>query len=98
MKVRWSEEADRDREEIVAYIWADNPHAARRMDALFEAAANRLADFPRLGREGVIRDTREFIPHPSYRLVYEVAPGEVIIHALVHPARLWPPVEAEGDD
>jgi addiction module RelE/StbE family toxin len=97
LRVRWSEEADRDRTEIVRYIWADNPNAAERMDVLFDAAANRLADFPRLGREGAIPGTREFIPHPSYRLVYEIADSEVIIHALVHTARQWPPVQGEDD-
>ncbi|MDW6026492.1 type II toxin-antitoxin system RelE/ParE family toxin [Mesorhizobium sp. BAC0120] len=97
MRVRWSEEADRDRTEIVGYIWADNPLAAQRMDALFDVAANRLADFPRLGREGAIPGTREFIPHPSYRLVYEIGDGEIIIHALVHTARQWPPVEGKDD-
>jgi toxin ParE1/3/4 len=98
LRVRWSEEADRDREEIVAYIWADNPPAARRMNALFGAAANRLADFPRLGREGAIPGTREFIPHPSYRLVYEIMDGEIVIQALVHTARQWPPVDDDGED
>jgi toxin ParE1/3/4 len=98
LKVRWSEEAKHDRAEIVAYIGADNPPAARRMDTLFEAAANRLVDFPFLGREGAIPGTRELIPHPSYRLVYEVTDSEIIIHALVHSARHWPPVDDEGED
>ena len=97
MKVRWSEEAGRDRTEIVDYIWADNPLAAGRMDALFDAAANRLANFPRLGREGMIPGTRELIPHPSYRLVYEITDSEIIIHALLHTARQWPPVDDKGD-
>jgi toxin ParE1/3/4 len=92
LKVRWSEEADRDRDEIIGYIWADNPLAARRMD---DAAANRLAVFPRLGREGAIPGTRELIPHPIYRLVYEITDSEIIIHALIHAARQWPPVQDE---
>lgn len=97
MKVRWSVEADQDRDEIVGYIWTDNPSAARRMDALFDAAVERLAGFPWLGREGAIPGTREFIPHPSYRLVYEVKDNEIVVHALVHTARWWPP-EPDQDE
>ncbi len=95
MKVRWSEEADRDRDEIVGYIWVDNPLAAQRMDGLFDVAASRIADFPYLGREGAVAGTRELIPHPSYRLVYEITDSEVIIHALIHTARQWPPVDED---
>ena len=95
MKVRWSGEADRDRDEIVTHIWVDNPLAAQRMNAIFKAAAARLGEFPHLGRKGAIPGSREFIPHPSYRLVYEVTQDEVIVHALVHTARLWPPLEGE---
>ena len=98
MKLRWSEEARRDRVEIVDYIWTDNPPAASRMNEVFEAAANRLVEFPHHGRAGAIPGTREFIPHPSYRLVYEITSGEIVIHALVHTARRWPLVADEGDD
>ena len=44
------------------------------------------------GRAGKIAVTRELIPHESYRLVYEVE-GEIIwVLALVHTARMWPPI------
>lgn len=44
------------------------------------------------GRAGKIAGTRELIPHESYRLVYEVE-GEIIwVLALVHTARMWPPI------
>jgi len=32
------------------------------------------------------------IPHESYRLVYEIEGETVWVLALVHTARLWPPV------
>ncbi|MBB2687789.1 UNVERIFIED_ORG: plasmid stabilization system protein ParE [Rhizobium etli] len=67
------------------------------MDELFSEAAEKLGDFPMLGRMGKIAGTREFIPHESYRLVYEVDEPEntVWIMALVHTARQWPPT---GDE
>lgn len=95
MKVRWSEDAERDRAEILEYIWLENPGAARRMDSMFDAATDRLSKFPFAAREGVISDTRELITHPSYRLVYQVTDSEIVIHALVHTSRQWPPVEDE---
>ena len=91
MKLRWSEGADRDRGEIIGYIWRHNPAAARRMDALFDAASTRLEMFPHIGREGEIPGTRELIPHRSYRLVYEIRDNEIVIVTLVHTSRQWPP-------
>ena len=92
MNVIWTPEAEEDRSKIVAYIRADNPLAAARMEQHFSRAANRLAEHPRLGRPGKIPGTRELIPHESYRLVYEIHGETVWVLVLVHTARQWPPV------
>ncbi|MCK9202184.1 MAG: type II toxin-antitoxin system RelE/ParE family toxin [Gallionella sp.] len=92
MKIRWTPEAEEERFAIWAYIAENNPEAAARMDVLFSAAAASLAEQPQLGRAGKIAGTRELIPHENYRLVYEVADRTVWILALVHVARLWPPL------
>lgn len=91
MQVRWTPEAEEDRFAIWAYIAENNPEAAVRMDVLFSAAAANLAEQPQLGRK--ISGTRELIPHENYRLVYEVTGQTVWILALVHVARLWPPLK-----
>ena len=52
MRVVWTPEAQQDRFDIWAYIATDNQSAAARMDELFGAAAARLAQHPRLGKEG----------------------------------------------
>ena len=92
MKVIWTPEAEQDRIDVWEYIAADNPHAAAKMDELFSAAAARLGKHPKLGRAGKIRGTRELIAHESYRLVYEIDDKTIWILALVHTARLWPPI------
>lgn len=92
MKVAWSPEAIEDRLAIWDYVAADNPIAAIRLDALFGAAAQRLSDHPKLGRPGQIVGTRELIPHESYRIVYEIDDGVLWILAVVHTARMWPPL------
>lgn len=93
MKVVWTSEAERDRLDIFDYIAADNPRAAIRIDELFSDAANRLADFPSIGKAGKIPGTRELVSHESYRLVYEVQGDTAWVLALVHTARLWPSLE-----
>ena len=93
MKVVWASAAEHDRAEIIDYISQDNPLAAIRMDELFARAAGRLSEHPHLGKSGLISGTRELIAHESYRLVYEVQDETVWILALMHTARLWPPVQ-----
>ena len=97
MKVRWSPLATRNLADISAYIALDNPAAAIRMDDLISNAAARLSNFPNMGRPGSITGTRELIPHPSYRVVYQVLGETVWILSVVHTSRQWPPVPDQGD-
>lgn len=92
MRVVWTLSAEQDRADIFEFIARDNPLAAIRMDELFGTAVSRLAEHPSLGRPGLNPGTRELIPHESYRLVYQAEADTVWILALVHTARLWPPV------
>ena len=87
MIVVWTPEAEQDRADIWDYIADDNPSAAVRMDALFSAAAARLAAHPKLGKAGKVAGTRELVAHESYRLVYEIDGSTVWVLALVHTAR-----------
>ena len=95
MRVVWTPEAQEDRATIWDTIAADNPRAAARTDALFSAAASRLANLPKIGRPGKIPGTRELMPHENYRLVYEIEAGTVWVLALVHTRRQWPPIRPE---
>jgi addiction module RelE/StbE family toxin len=93
MKVRWTESAERQRFEIWGYIAADNPAAANRMDELFMDAAARLEQHPMMCRRGEMPGTREYIVHPSYRMVYRIVEDTLWIVTLIHTAREWPPAE-----
>lgn len=93
MKVIWTPEAEQDRLDIWDYIATDNPPAAVRMDELFSAAAASLKAFSDKGKLGQIVGTRELIPHENYRLVYQTENDAVWILALVHVARMWPPLK-----
>ncbi|MDN6855853.1 type II toxin-antitoxin system RelE/ParE family toxin [Pseudomonas sp. CAN2814] len=92
MKVFWTREARQDRFDIWEYLASENLDAAVRMDSLFSAAAAKLRQFPLMGKPGRVAGTRELIPHESYRIVYQVEADVLWILALVHTARLWPPL------
>jgi plasmid stabilization system protein ParE len=47
------------------------------MDEQFSEAAARLADHPRIDRQGMAPGTLELIPHEHYRLVYEINGGRL---------------------
>lgn len=91
MKARWALSAEQDRIDITDFIARDDPLAAIEMDELFASVARRLGEHPLNGRLGQVAGTREFVPHESYRMVYEVRDDTVWILALVHTARMWPP-------
>jgi toxin ParE1/3/4 len=65
MKVYWSSQAEQDRADIMDYIATDNVHAAIEMDELFGAAAQRLAEFPMLGKPSVIAGARALVAHEN---------------------------------
>ncbi|SMH37851.1 type II toxin-antitoxin system RelE/ParE family toxin [Mesorhizobium australicum] len=93
MNVSWSEIADADRDAIIGYIWLYSPRAAAQMDALFDLAATKLADFPYSGKVGKLEGTRELLPHRSYRLIYSVEVDKVVILRIFHTSRQWPPAD-----
>lgn len=95
MIVQWTRQAINDRASIFDYLLSHNPSAAMSMDACFEQAAGHLKRFPRSGKIGLVSGTRELLPHPSYRLVYEVAGDRLTILTVIHTARQWPPSETE---
>jgi toxin ParE1/3/4 len=71
MRVLWTLSAEQDRVDIIDFIAKDNPLAAVRMDELFAAAVERLANHPLLGRSGQIPGTRELTPHDNDRVIYD---------------------------
>jgi plasmid stabilization system protein ParE len=96
VKLVWTAGARRELDEIVSRIWLDDPAGAKRLRNRIEHTAALLKSQPFLGRPGMISETREAIPHPSYRIVYQVAGDTVSILAVVHTARQWPPMPEGG--
>jgi len=90
MRLSWEDAAIADREEIFAYIGKHNLRAADALDALFVKHAMRLVRYPYMGRVGRLANTREWVAHPNYILIYDVTPKAVRILRVLHAARQWP--------
>ena len=70
------------------YIALDNPAAAETVYQGIVRAAQRLPQFPALGRPGRYPETRELsVPGQPYLIVYEASSEAVTILAVFHTAR-----------
>src|SRR5579884_2854868 len=67
MEIVWRRSALNDLEALREFIAQDNPRAAARIYAAIQAAVERLAAYPNLGRAGRVEGTRELIPNPVDR-------------------------------
>lgn len=83
-----AEPAARDLEGIVDYIALVNPVAAENVYRGIVQAAERLPEFPALGRPGRHSETRELsVSGLPYLIVYEVSAEAVTILAVFHTSR-----------
>jgi toxin ParE1/3/4 len=91
MTVRWSPEAAADFAAIVEYIRKQNPSAAERVANKIYDGVVSLASFPRKGRPGRTKGTRELVFSPlPYIAVYRVKDGVVEIARVLHGSQRWP--------
>lgn len=92
MILEWTRPAENDLIEILDYIAADNPKAALATIDRIEAAALRLTEFPRAGRQGSVPGTRELpIPGLPFLVIYRVRKASIEVLRAIHGARQWPP-------
>ena len=87
MIVRWTQRALDDLQRIAARIADGNPSAAVEFAAAVRNRAERLQQFPLLGRTGAFQDTRELVVNRNYILTYRVRAAEVQVLQLWHVAR-----------
>jgi addiction module RelE/StbE family toxin len=90
MKLIWSPRSENELAAIVDYIAADNLDAALEFDCHITNSAERLMDFPKMGKPGRIEGTREVIVHEHYILVYEIESDELRVLSVLHTSRQWP--------
>jgi toxin ParE1/3/4 len=91
MKIDWSKKANRDLDQIDAFLMGRNPKAAdAEGEAIFEVIA-LLERFPDLGRLGRCFNTREILAGKTpYLIAYRVKKDALQILRIMHPKQEWP--------
>ena len=91
MRVLWLPRALRRLEQAHQYIAQDKPVAAIQMVRRIQQCAERLREFPEMGRVGSVAGTRELIiPGTAFILHYRIRVDRVEILTILHAARRWP--------
>ena len=87
MRVQWLEKPLKNLVDEGHYIALENPKATDDFsDAIF-ASVDKLAQFPALGREGRVKNTREWaVPNWSYLIPYRVRGDRLQILGVLHTA------------
>ena len=90
-QLEWTERASEDVLAVYTYIAQDNRKAAEAVVRHLISSAERVRYFPRLGRPGRRRGTRELVvTRYPYLLVYRVRARKISIVAVVHQRRRFP--------
>lgn len=91
MNIRFSPHAGHDLDQIRARIEADRPAVAPAIVARILQSIGYLKNFPRLGRPGILPDTRELsIYGLPYKAVYRIEGDVILVLAIIHTAREFP--------
>ena len=92
MRLRWTRRAERDLDEIAAYIGQDSPPAAARVILeLIDQGENALLGQPAVGRAGRVLGTRELVIRGlPYILPYRLREKDIEILRVLHTSRRWP--------
>jgi plasmid stabilization system protein ParE len=88
-RLRWSERAAKDFEDILDFIGHENPVNARLVrDRILKSVAN--LEFFSLGQPGPNGTLKLYIPKTSYFVIFRRDNnGDIGIRAFVHAARDW---------
>jgi toxin ParE1/3/4 len=91
MRIRWTQPAADDLTQICDYIEAhDTPATARRVALTIYESIGALVRFPRRGRPGRHRDTRELvITSLPYIAIYRIHDDVIEIARILHGAQDW---------
>lgn len=90
MRVRFTELALADLQDIAVYIGRDSEAAARRVINRLEEVCRKLGEVPGMGRVSEVPPARKLtVPPWRYKIIYQVdeAAREVVILRVYHGAR-----------
>lgn len=96
MRLFWLAQARADRSAIIEYVALDNPAAAIENDERITAQADRLLEYPEIGRRGRVQGTRELvIVQAPYLAIYRQSDDVIEILRVLHQRQAWPPLKQE---
>jgi len=91
MRLRYAAEARAHIAGIYGYIRDRSPAAATQVAARIRLAAERLTEFPRMGRAGLVHGTHEWVVRGlPYIIVYEIGAldrDELVVLGVFHAAQ-----------
>jgi toxin ParE1/3/4 len=94
MRVRFTDTANDEADQLFAHIAAHNPTAAGELARIIEATIARLRSFPGLGAETDVSGVRIIVARPHPYLIFYAIDGDVlVVRNIRHPARRRPPTE-----
>jgi len=91
MRIRWTEGADGNLDQVEEYIAQDNPPAAVAAVHKIIEAAQMLTDYPTIGKRGRERGTRELVVAGlPYIVIYAVQHEKLVILRVLHTSMKYP--------
>lgn len=92
-KVEWTDEAERDLEDILLYYLEEAGHGvAESLYAGIREQIGSLESFPECARPGRVPGIREFVvSRLPYIAIVHVGDDAVTVLSLIHTARKYPP-------
>ena len=91
MQLKWTAPALRDLVAAGEYVAAENPEAAEQMAARILEAVESLLDYPAIGREGRLADSRELVVIGTpFIVIYRLRVPTIQILRVMPHARQWP--------
>ena len=91
MRIRWTEGAVGNLDQVEEYIALDNPPAAIAAVNKIIDSAQMLADYPTIGKRGRERGTRELVVAGlPFIVIYAVQREELVILRVLHTSMKFP--------
>lgn len=96
MKLRWTQRAVADLEEISDYLLSVSPTSWERLVTRIEAVTEYLLQFPHMGKMGLVSGTREFVLSGTpYIIVFRVREDVVQVLSIRDGRMQLPPTTWE---
>lgn len=90
MKIRVTTQANQDINHVFSYISKENIQAAQNILNNIEKLIDNLSDYPKLGIDGRVKQTRELVvPKTPFIIVYEIDDIFINILSVIHTSKKW---------